>query len=100
MEQPTKTKLPVWSKIEDGVTWATAGTPGKGRIRLMAERLSDGSWGWTTWRAIRPGEYQSGSLWTQEAACAAAEHAASEMAAISDLPPLRFEPNARRLSAP
>ncbi len=104
MLQPIRIGLPTWSELEDGVTWATAvtqgtGTRGNGKIRLMAERLSDGSWEWTTWRAIRPGEFQSGSLSTQEAACAAAERAAMEMAVISHLPPGRFEQNARRSRA-
>jgi len=72
-----------WSELEDGVTWAAAGTAPRGIIRLMAERLRDGSWTWTTWRAIAPTEFQSGFSSTREAACVAAENAAAAMAATA-----------------
>jgi hypothetical protein len=80
VQQLRKIVHPAWSEIEDGVTWASAGTQGSGRIRLMTEQMPDGSWTWTAWRAIRPGEFQSGSVLTQDAACAAAEGAAAGMA--------------------
>lgn len=99
MQQLRRTMFPVWSEVEDDVTSATAGTPGNGQIRLMVERLSDGSWEWTTWRAIRPSDFQSGSVLTQATARAAAERAASSMTAISHLSPVRFEQNGRRSPA-
>jgi hypothetical protein len=91
MQQPTMTMRPAWSESEDGVTWAIAGTAAKGKIRLMVECMPDGSSAWTTWSAIWFGEFLSGSELTHEAACAAAERAASDITAISHLQPTRFE---------
>ncbi len=100
MQPPVRASRAAWSELEDGVTWATAGTPGRGQIRLMAEYLPDGTWEWTTWRAIRPGEFQAGCVLTQDAACAAAESAASTMTTISHLPPLGAAPDAPRPPGP
>jgi hypothetical protein len=80
MQQLRETKQLAWSEIEHGVTWASVGTAGKEKIRLMAEQMPDGSWRWTTWRSSRPDELQSGSVSTLGAACVAAEDAAATMA--------------------
>ncbi len=80
-----------WSENEDGGTWATAGMAGTGQIRLMAERMPDGTWKWTTWRGIRFGEFRSCSAWTQEAAYAAVERADLDVSAISHLESRRFQ---------
>ncbi len=82
VQQQRKTTMRLaWSELENGVTWASAGTVPSGTIRLMAERLRDGSWTWTTWRATAPAEFMCGFAATRETACFAAEISASAMTA-------------------
>ncbi len=80
MQKLTNTPRIAWIESEDGVMWATIRSKWTEDIRLMVERVPAGLWEWTAWRVVQFGRFLSGSASTKEAAWAAAEHAASDLA--------------------